>query len=143
MTAGLVLAAVYLQGAALYFTAHHGDRIRWKEAVEYVQRHREPGDRIIGAGSEAVSYYLGEEPALLNGTRRQTMIQWELKPAWREPTERTWYVVNDQLIQELDRDGAFRRFLVEECRLRKELAFWNGPKNRTARVYLWEPGEAH
>ncbi len=139
VTAGLFLAAFYLQGVAMYYTVHHGDRIRWKEAVEYVQRHREPTDLIIGGGSEAISYYLGEEPALLNGTDRQTMIQWVLKPEWRQPDERTWYVVNDQLIEELDGDGLFRRFFREECRLLKEYPLWNGPKNRTARVYLWEP----
>ncbi len=139
ITAGLFMAAFYLQGLGLYYTVHHGDRIRWKEAVEYVQRHRQPADLVIGGGSEAVSYYLGEEPALLNGTDRQTMIQWELKPEWRQPSERTWYVVNDQLINELDGDGLFRRFFREECRLLKEYPLWNGPKNRTARVYLWEP----
>jgi 4-amino-4-deoxy-L-arabinose transferase-like glycosyltransferase len=139
LLAGLLLVAASVHELALYYTVQHGDRIRWREAVEYVQRHRAPADRIIGAGSEAVSYYLGEEPARLNGTDRQTMIQWELKPEWRQPTARTWYVVNDQLIAELDRDGAFRRFLAEECRLRKELPLWSGPKNRTARVYLWEP----
>lgn len=138
LLAGLLLVGASLQELALYYTVQHGDRIRWQEAVEFVQRHRAPADRVISAGSEAVSYYLGEEAARLNGTDRQTMIQWELKPEWREPTARTWYVVNDQLIEELDKDGAFRRFLAEECRLRKELPAWSGPKNRTARVYLWE-----
>lgn len=136
---GLFLAAFYAQGLSLYFTVRYGDRIRWKEAVEFVVQHREPGDVIIGAGSEAVSYYLGEEPARLNGTTLQTMIQWELKPEWRQPTRRTWYVLNDQLVEELDGDGLFRRFLVERCRLRKELPLWSGPKNRTARVYLFDP----
>ena len=139
LTAALIMAAFYLQGTALYFTVHHGDRIRWKEAVEYVERHRDPADKIIGGGSEAVSYYLGEEPALLNGTKLQTMIQWELKPEWRQPEERTWYVVNDVLIEELDHDGLFRKFFREECRLLKEYPLWNGPKNRTARVYLYQP----
>ncbi len=139
VTAGLLLAAFYLQGTALYFTVHHGDRIRWKEAVNYVERHREDGDKIIGGGSEAVSYYLGEEPALLNGTKLQTMIQWELKPEWRQPEGRTWYVVNDVLIEELDHDGLFRKFFREDCTLLKEYPLWNGPKNRTARIYLYAP----
>jgi len=139
LLAALLLAAVSLQRLALYYTVQHGDRIRWRQAVAYIQRERLPGDRIISSGSEAVSYYLGEEPARLNETDRQTMIQWELKPEWRQPTGRTWYLVNDELIAQLDRDGAFRRFLSEECDARKELPAWNGPKNRTARVYLWAP----
>jgi len=139
LLAGLLLAAVSVQRLALYYTSQHGDRIRWREAVAYIQRERLPGDRIISSGSEAVSYYLGETPALLNSTDRQTMIQWELKPEWRQPTGRTWYLVNDELMAQLDRDGAFRRFLSEECDARKELPAWTGPKNRTARVYLWTP----
>ncbi len=139
LVAGLLLAAFYLQGAVLYFTVHHGDRIRWREAVSYVQKRIEPGEKIIGAGSEAISYYLGEEPALLNDTQKQTMIQWKLEPEWRNPSEPTWYILNDQLIAELDEDGLFRDFLRERCTLMMEYPLWNAAKNRTARVYRFSP----
>ena len=142
LVAGLLLAAFYAQGLALYFTVHHGDRIRWREAVEFVQKRIAPGDRIIGAGSEAVSYYLGESPALLNETERQTMIQWRLEPEWSDPQGPTWYILNDQLIAELDEDGRFRDFLRERCTLMREYPLWNATKNRTARVYFYSPEQA-
>ncbi|MCP4547268.1 MAG: hypothetical protein GY835_12485 [bacterium] len=139
LVAGLVLAAFYLQGDILYFTCHHGDRIRWREAVALVNADKEPGDKVISSGAEAVAYYLGAEPQLLNGTPLQESVQWRIEPRWLTPAGRTWYIINNLVFEELDHDGAFTRFIRERCVVQREFPCWVAGKNRSVRVYLYEP----
>jgi hypothetical protein len=45
----------------LYFRYQHGNRDNWKEAFDFVEMQRQPGDLIISAKPEVAAYYLGEK----------------------------------------------------------------------------------
>lgn len=45
----------------LYYQINHGNRLNWREAVEYVDERKQEGDIVISTRGRLASYYLGED----------------------------------------------------------------------------------
>ena len=119
---GGLLAASALSGVMLYMTSRMGERPRWREAYELVDRLREPGDLVLGMATPVGELYLGEP-----GTdpRRPLVVSplgdWfpDGPRRWTRHPRRIWAVVRPQWYDSLrpgDR-GMIEDWLREDCRL--------------------------
>lgn len=69
-----------------YYEPASGNRPRWREAYEYVGRHRDPDDRVVGLATWAGRYYLNDDHVepLKTGLYSEA-----------SRTHDTWFVVKD------------------------------------------------
>ncbi len=119
---GALLVVSALASLMLYMTSRMGERPRWREAYELVDRLREPGDLILGMATPVGEVYLGER-----GTdpRRPLVVSplgdWfpDGPRRWNRHPRRIWAVVRPQWYESLrpgDR-AMLEDWLREECRL--------------------------
>jgi hypothetical protein len=56
---------IFLAGAAfdnlLYYQINHGNRLEWREAVDYVRVRMQAGDAVVSTRAPLASYYLGQD----------------------------------------------------------------------------------
>jgi hypothetical protein len=79
-----------------YYEPASGNRPRWRDAYEYVEAHRSPGDHVVGLGTWAGMYYLddgGVEP-----------LPAHLKSPGDQGRD-IWFVVKDPYEQKLSQDA--------------------------------------
>ena len=74
-TVAAILLLVSLVGkTTLYFTLEHGQRPRWREAVQYVKRNRN-GEKIVATSPPIVRYYTGGKAVDLTSLRNPAFAQ--------------------------------------------------------------------
>ncbi|MCH2102797.1 MAG: glycosyltransferase family 39 protein [Planctomycetes bacterium] len=118
----LILALPLAAGDMLYLTSRGGERPRWREAWEYVASQREPGDLVIGMGSELGEHYLGgREPDLRTPRTSFPMSSFYTNGPrlWRRHSRSVWVVVRPLWFDELGAKEkvVIQRWLGEDCRL--------------------------
>jgi hypothetical protein len=83
---GLALLSTFALADYIYMTGGAGYRPLWREAIEYVEAHRRPGELIGGdwAAHRAVQYYLGDADAVLlpHGFTDADMRALAPRPTW-------------------------------------------------------------
>ncbi len=138
----LVLPA--LADQALYFGARHGDRPRWREAIEYVWQQRSGGDLVATMAAPIAEYYL--DPARRD-LRRPEIAAWmdKWRPAiaqeWIGKGRRAWILVQAENLEDWsapDRER-FETFLREECRLARRFPVPAVGRDQSIDVYF-HPG---
>lgn len=55
-----ILLADAAGSSLMYYQINHGNRLDWRESVEYVQERMEEGDIVVSTRAPLASYYLGE-----------------------------------------------------------------------------------
>lgn len=119
----LVVALPLVAGQALYFTAEHGQRPRWREASEFVDARRAPNDVVAALPAAVVEFYLsGRQDG--NARRHDLVVdidRYRTSVAIEELPRRSrtvWYVIRRDYLERFDaRDrAAIERFLAERCR---------------------------
>ncbi len=118
----LILALPLAAGDMLYLTSREGERPRWREAWEYVASQRDPGDLVIGMGSELGEHYLGgRNPDLRTPRTSFPMSSFYTNGPrlWRRHTRSVWVVVRPLWFDELGQKEkeVVQRWLGEDCRL--------------------------
>jgi len=118
----LILALPLAAGDMLYLTSRGGERPRWREAWEYVASQREPGDLVIGMGSELGEHYLGgRNPDLRTPRTSFPMSSFYTNGPrlWRRHSRSVWVVVRPLWFDELGakEKAVVQRWLGEDCRL--------------------------
>jgi hypothetical protein len=138
-----LLAASALSGLMLYMTSRMGERPRWRDAYELVDRLREPGDLVLGMATPVGELYLGEP-----GTdpRRPLIVSplgdWfpDGPRRWNRHPRRIWTVVRPQWNESLrpaDR-AMLEDWLREECRLVQRYPVAMEGRDLEVLVYLRE-----
>jgi len=118
-----VVALPLVAGQALYFTAEHGQRPRWREASEFVDARRRPTDVVAALPAAVVEFYLsgGEDEdarrhdLVVHIDRYRTSVAVEDLP---RQSRTIWYVVRRDFLERFGADerAAVERFLAERCR---------------------------
>ena len=112
---GLVLLASSL-AMLHYYEPASGNRPRWREAYEYVERHRSEGDRIVGLATWAGKYYLADDGVeqLKHGL-----------DSGEDDRRGTWFIVKEP----------YDRMFAERAVLREVFANRTSYPQDTVRVY--------
>jgi len=112
---GLVLIASSL-AMLHYYEPASGNRPRWREAYEYVERHRSEGDRIVGLATWAGKYYLADDGVeqLKHGL-----------DSGEDDRRGTWFIVKEP----------YDRMFAERAVLREVFANRTSYPQDTVRVY--------
>lgn len=97
-------------GSYLYMTSREGERPRWREAYELVDREREAGDLILGMAAPIGELYLGETGCDPRRTRTVSpLADWfpNGPRRWNRHPRRIWVVIRPQWLASLrDQDRA-------------------------------------
>jgi len=117
-----LLALPAAAGSALYLTSRGGERARWRDAYQWVDQQREPGDLVLGMGAPIGEFYLAGPDA---NPRRARMVSYlaEWFPdgprRWNRHDRRIWVVVRPQWLEGMqpgDRQ-TLETWLASDCRL--------------------------
>ena len=116
----LVLPAAVDQG--LFLTLRHGERPRWREAVELVWSRREAQDLVLMMAAPIGEHYLAPDATDL---RRPTIVGWidkwrpDLARRWYERSRNVWIVLQPENLEDWGRHDreALQAFLESECHL--------------------------
>ncbi len=139
----LLLAAPALASTLLYFTTRQGERPRWREAFEYVDARREPGDLVLAMGAPIGEFYLGgAEPDPRRPRVVSPLGDWfpEGPRRWNRHDRRIWVVVRPQWVPSFRPQDSLtvEAWLAGECRMVKSFPVWMEGKDLELRVYLRE-----
>lgn len=120
---GALLVLAPLPRLMLYFTIHHGERPRWREAYQHVRAHREPDDLVVGMEGPVGEYYLDPRATELREMRSLLYLdEWRtgaIGDAYRRG-RRTWFVVNFELFEDIPEEkgrSEVLEMLRRECRM--------------------------
>jgi hypothetical protein len=128
-----------------YYTTMHGDRPRWKDAVQFVQTQTglaqgsTAGPGIYGEAG-IVAFYLEEKvsPAgphrLVRGQFPERPLEFPERPLDRPPVQPEWVIVLQSQVSEVR-----AKWLAATCELARTFGAWTGPRNRTILVYRCPP----
>lgn len=135
----LVLPA--LAGTALYFSSRGGERSRWREAYEWVDDEREPGDLILGHAAPIGEFYLGDADRDPRRPRALSPLGFwfgEGARRWNRKDRRVWVVIRPQWLPQLsERDRAsLTTWLAEDCRLMRRFPVLMDGRDLELLVYL-------
>jgi mannosyltransferase len=139
----VVLATPALASTALYMTERRGERPRWREAYEFVDAQREPGDLILGMGAPIGEFYLGGAQPDPRRTRTISPLgDWfpEGPRRWNRHDRRIWVVVRPQWVPSFRKADVvtLNAWLEGECQLVKSYPVPMEGKDLELRVYLRE-----
>ena len=131
----LVIAGLFgsqLFELALYHSKYRGLKPRWREAVEYVRAHRQPGDVIVAAEADVVHHYLGS-----GDVRWYAAVEKELQEGGHPFATATgvWFLVytaDEPLFEEFE---SARTRIVGSKPLELLLPTHYGAKDRTLGVF--------
>lgn len=161
----LLLAAAHVLPLADYYTVHHGQRGRWREAAEFlIDRAQGRPIRVSTRNHPTMIYYLlpgfweGRVPTRYARNQVVPLTQWrvggfdENKTKICEPGARNhleWhrqaardakalfaFVVSMPELAEEDPDGSVLETIERECELVLHLPCWVGPKDESVYVYV-------
>jgi hypothetical protein len=131
---GSAAVLYYLVFLGAYHTSMHGDRPRWKEAVDYLKQEEgisisdDPRPHIFATVPGVVGYYLGVNPGETMG--HPSVQKPPQMPPTAEPDVDHWYVVKASHISE-QYAGWFNR----QCQLKARFPARTGPVDRSTLVY--------
>lgn len=152
---GYLLAALLVVDMAsydyLYFNSQHGDRPRWREAVEYVRSRTGEEPFILTTNEATMNYYL--RPDYYRGGHSgmppvEVIVDFKIKNreggaafmrhilAETERQNRTLFVlITEPELQEQDVDGSVATYLREVLHQVARFPNWVGPKDQTITIY--------
>lgn len=114
-----VLVASALSENMLYFQYQHGNRDRWREALQIVREEKGPGDLVVVANTGVGDYYLGEEVVGIRQLARLDLDQYrrvwlveDMTVKQLYPEEHAWIENNTQLVANLDNHFSARVFTM-------------------------------
>ena len=136
----------------LYFTSQHGDRPRWREAVEYVESQTEDPDLLIlSTNGPTMNYYFrpdhyrGGDPG---PPPIHSIVDFEIEQkgggaafmkyilAEAERQNRTLFIIlTEPELKEQDRDETLAQYLRQHFHQVARFPNWVGPKDQTVTVY--------
>lgn len=127
----------------LYFTTRHGERPRWREAFELVDRMAEPEDLILGMGAPVAEFYLGDEELdPRRPVRIKALADWfpDGPRRWNRHDRRAWIVIRPQWLPSFfgSDPRAIEEWLVSDCRLVRTFPVAMEGKDLDVLVYLFE-----
>ncbi|MDP6538873.1 MAG: hypothetical protein QF410_04930 [Planctomycetota bacterium] len=137
----LVLPAV--ANLALYALVREGERPAWRDAYEYVDARRRPGDLVLGMAAPVGEFTLGGANVDLRHPETvATLSDWfpDAPRRWTRHARRIWVVVRPQWFggfRERDRDR-IQAWLRAECRLVRRFAVDMEGRDLDVHVYLRE-----
>ncbi|MFQ5505203.1 MAG: glycosyltransferase family 39 protein [Planctomycetota bacterium] len=149
----LLLGVLVLDLAAqdhLYFHYRYGDRPRWREAADYVDRNKRAGDIIASTNVPSMEWYLNPARPRLNERMRGSKIVEPLTP-WDLPNledfvaraedhkSRVWVVLTNPEFQEMDPGKRWEAWLQSRFHLVRRLTNWHGPRDMTVFIYRYGP----
>lgn len=140
---GSALTATLFASTLLYFTTRRGERPRWREAYEFVDAQREPGDLVLSMGAPLAEFYLGaEEPDPRRPREIKALADWfpDAPRRWNRHDRRAWIVTRPQWLPSFRPQDAqsIEAWLVSDCRLVKSFPVLMEGKDLEVRVYLFE-----
>jgi hypothetical protein len=123
-TGACVLAAPALAGTLLLLTSRQGERPRWRDAYNFVDRSREAGDMILGMGAPIGEFYLGADGADPKRMRTVSpLADWypDGPRRWTRHDRTIWVVVRPQWMDSLQPDDRLmlQGWLASDCQLVK------------------------
>ena len=125
-----VLAVLMLSSAGenfLYYQYQNGNRPDWREAFEFIQERRQPGDVIITSDRSIGEYYLQDRPLPFKWLESDQAIA---------STNRVW-IVEDMVVDELYPQKA--KWVKENSRLMANFDVTVHARIFKMRVYLFDP----
>jgi hypothetical protein len=158
MPMGILL--VFLLGQDyLYFQKQYGWRPRWREAVQFVERHRDLVGtrplRVLTTNQPSVAYYL-DRPKVANPKDGRSDITIEAIEPWDlnkggvvlaeeylshhmaladEQGQELYVLFTRPELEEIDKQGVALSWIHSHLRLAKGFRNWNGPKDMIIHVY--------
>ena len=141
LVAALLLAS--LGNCALYLTSRAGERPRWRDAYQYVDAARRPGDLIAGMAFPVGEFYLGDGSTDLRHARAIAPIGRFFPDGprhWRRDARRTWLVIRPQWFADMRPADAevLKEFLRRDCRLMRRFEAPMEGRDLELLVYLEE-----
>ncbi len=114
-----VLIGSALSENVLYFQYQHGNRDRWREALQIVQEEKSADDLVVVANTGVGNYYLGKEVVGfrqfsrlgLDQYRRVWLVE-DMTVKQLFPEEHAWLEENTQLVANLDNHFSARVFTM-------------------------------
>lgn len=135
----LVVLGTQLGQDYLYFSHQSGDRPRWREAAMLVRQLKQEDDRIVSTGAPVVEFYVASGHTNL----RQPTVTETLNPITLnqglQASRRTWYIVDRPSLGAIDPGGTVELWLFGYARLVREYPAWTSVRDRTVRVFLYDP----
>ena len=140
---GFALAGPLAASSLLYFTTRHGERPRWREAFELVDRRARPDDLVLAMGAPVAEFYLGDEtPDPRRPRRVKALADWfpHGPRRWNRHDRRAWIVTRPQWLPSFfgDDHPAIESWLASDCRLVETFPVAMEGKDLEVRVYLFE-----
>jgi 4-amino-4-deoxy-L-arabinose transferase-like glycosyltransferase len=132
--------------SAVYFAIHlvaynttmFGDRPRWEEATIYLRQaaaihvNKPDNPAVFASVPGVVAFYLGVDPGQ---TKPDSLVQMvPAAPSQSAPSRSQWYVVEAGHISD-----EYQAWLDKECALKAAFEAHTGPRDRTVRVYEYQP----
>ena len=119
-------ALPFLASTFLYFTVEHGQRPRWREAVEFVNARRAPTDAIGATPAPVAEFYL--TGATETDVRYHDSVMhldardWNMVLPYAERGRTIWLIVRADYLNAFPSSArdAYRRFLHERCHLARQ-----------------------
>jgi hypothetical protein len=154
-----ILAAVVMLDLAaqdhLYFHYRHGERPRWREAAEYVDRNRRPDDIVASINEPSMEWYLNPAQPMRriyapSGAQTKVvklLASWTIKDlrTWVQEADagkhRVWLVLTEPEFAQLDPTGEWNEWIRDRFHQVRRLPNWTGPKDMTILVYAYQPAE--
>jgi len=121
LAAGVIalLLGSALSENVLYYQYQHGNRDRWREALQIVREEKSPGDLVVVANTGVGNYYLGEEvvgfrqlPQLDLDQSRQVWLVEDMTVRQLYPEVHEWMEEHTQLVANLDNHFSARVFTM-------------------------------
>jgi len=136
-----VLVAPGLVDSGLYFL-RNGDRPRWREAYAFVFEHRRESDLVFGMDAPVGEFYLDPAKTDLRDWSDVTWLDmWRARQNqdWQRYDRRTWYVVNEELLEEWSEDQRrLFRAILADCEQVASFPVRFTPRDLNVAVYLKE-----
>ena len=119
----LALVLPQLAATALYLSAEQGQRPRWRDAVEFVEARRQPGDVVASDPASVVEFYLGDrDPRRVR--EPEEVLHFDRFNPWfiRQPVlegKSVWLVVRNDTLMTYGRElrAEVRRYIAENYQL--------------------------
>jgi hypothetical protein len=139
---GLTVSAAL--STLFYLTIREGERPRWREAYEFIDRERQAGDLVLGMGSQIGEIYLGGRTVEPRSPRvTSPLARWFPKGPlrWNRFPRRIWVVIRSQWLAELSEQDrvVLETWLADECRVVQRLPVDMQGRDLEVLVYLREP----
>ena len=152
---GYILVALLVVDMAsynyLYFNSQHGDRPRWREAVEYVRSRTGEEPFILTTNSPTMNYYLRpdyERDGRSGTPPIEAIVDFEVenkeggaafmdyfRQEARRQSRTLFVLITEPELEEQDVDGSVATYLRQHLHQVARFPNWVGPKDQTITIY--------